>query len=219
MPEPEIATTYLAARQRIDDLVRPLGADALARTVPACPAWTVHGVVSHLAAIPEWAAAGRIRGIPTDEDTATQVAELADVATADVLDRWAASAPAFAELVASVGIWPPALDVISHEHDIRHALGRPGDQGSGAVRLLAELVLRSWSPSRPVEVVTPDRTVRCGPEHGELIRWTSTDFEVFRARLGRRSRAQMEAMDWSQDPGGLLDELTMFSPAAVDIDE
>ena len=219
MPEPEIATTYLAARRRIDDLVRPLGTDQLTRTVPACPAWTVHGLVSHLAAIPEWAAAGRIRGIPTDEDTATQVAELADVPTADVLDRWAASAPAFAEVVAGAGIWPPAIDVVSHEHDLRHALGAPGDQDSDAVRLLAEVVLRSWAPSQPVEVVTPTRTVRCGPDEGQPVRWTSTDFEVFRARLGRRSRAQLEAMAWSRDPGGLLDELTWFPPAEVDIDE
>jgi uncharacterized protein (TIGR03083 family) len=219
MPTPQIATIYLAARQRIDDLVRPLGPDDLRRPVPTCPGWTVHGTVSHLAATPEWAAAGRLRGLPSDEDTAEQVAEMAEIPTPAVLDRWAASAPAFAEMVAAADIWPAAIDVVTHEHDIRHGLGRPGERDSESVRRLAELLVQGWTPSRPVEVVTQNRTVRCGPAEGETIRWSSTDFEVLRARLGRRSRAQLAAMDWSQDPGALLDELAVFTPAEADIDE
>jgi Mycothiol maleylpyruvate isomerase N-terminal domain len=56
--------------------------------VPACPAWTVRDVVGHLTAIPEDAAAAQLRGIPTDEVTAGQVARLADLPAADVLARW-----------------------------------------------------------------------------------------------------------------------------------
>lgn len=219
MPTPEIASTYLAARQRIDDLVRPLPPEDLARPVPTCPGWTVHDAVSHLAALPEWAAAGRLRGVPTDEETALQVAELADTPTVEVLDRWVAAAPTFAEMAAAADIWPAAIDVVTHEHDVRHGLGRPGARDSEGVGALADLLLRSWSPSRAVEVVTPTRTVRRGPEDAEPIRWTSTDFEVLRARMGRRSRAQLAAMDWSSDPGTLLDELAVFPPSGTDIDE
>lgn len=219
MPTPQIASTYLAAHQRIDDLVRRLDDDVLARPVQACPGWTVRSVVSHLAATPEWAAAGRLSGLPTDDDTAAQVAELADVAMPEVLDRWAASAPAFAEMAAAGDVWPAVIDVVTHEHDIRHALAQPGARDSEAVALLAGVLLRWWSPTRAVEVVTADRTVRRGPEDEEPVRWTSTDFEVVRARMGRRSRSQLAAMDWSADPGGLLDELTVFPPAATDLDE
>ena len=219
MPTPLIASTYLVAQERIDELVRPLDDAGLARPVPACPGWTVRSVVSHLAATPEWVATGRLSGLPTDEDTAAQVAELAEVAVPDVLDRWAASAPVFAEMVAAGDVWPAVIDVVTHEHDIRHALGRPGARDSDAVALLADVLLRWWSPSRPVEVVTANRTVRRGPEGEDRVRWTSTDFEVVRARMGRRSRAQLTAMDWSGDPGGLLDELTVFPPAATDLDE
>lgn len=219
MATPEIAATYLAARQRIDDLVRPLDVEDLTRPVPTCPGWTVHAVVSHLAATPDWAAAGRLQGLPSDEDTATQVAELADTPTVEVLDRWATSAPGFAELAAGADIWPAAIDVVTHEHDIRHALGRPGERDTRAVDTLAGLLLDWWSPSRAVEVVTPARTVRRGPGGEEPVRWTSTDYEVLRARLGRRSRAQLAAMDWSADPGNILDELTVFPPNKTDIDE
>ncbi len=219
MPTPRIATVYLAARQRIDDLVRPLPDDDLEAPVPACPGWTVHAVVSHLTAIPEWAAAGRIRGIPTDEDTAAQVAELADVPTVEVLDRWGASAPGFSEILAAADIWPAAIDAVTHEHDIRHALGRPGDRDSDDVQLLAGVALQGWAPTRPVEVATPSGTARFGPAEGDAARWVTTDFEVLRARLGRRSLRQLAAMDWSEDPSEVLGDLALFTPAEVDIEE
>lgn len=219
MATPEIATTYLGAQRRIDGLVRPLGAADLGRAVPACPGWTVHATVSHLAGNVAWAAAGRLRGLPSDDDTAEQVAELAGVPTTEVLDRWAEGAPGFAELAAAADLWPAAIDAVTHEHDIRHALGRPGEREGDAVRLLADLLLTWWKPSRPVEVVTPDRTWRCGPPEGGALRWSTTPFEVLRARMGRRSRAQIAAMAWSDDPGDVLDGLTVFAPAAEDIDE
>jgi uncharacterized protein (TIGR03083 family) len=219
MPTPEIATTYLGAHRRIDDLVRPLGTPDLDRPVPACPGWTVHATVSHLAGNVAWAAAGRLRGLPSDEETAEQVAELAAVPTVDVLDRWAEGAPGFAEMAAAADLWPAAIDAVTHEHDIRHALGRPRERDGEAVRALADLLLTWWQPTRPVEVVTADQTWRCGPPVGDPVRWTTTPFEVLRARMGRRSRAQLSALAWSDDPGEVLDELTVFSPAAEDIDE
>ena len=219
MAAPEIATTYLDARQRIDDLVRPLDAEALATPVPACPGWSVRDVVSHLAGTVRWAAEGRLRGVPSDEDTAAQVAELADTDLDEVLDGWAAMAPTFAERVAEREVWPAAIDVVTHEHDIRHALRRPGARDTDGVRLLSDLLLDWWAPSRPVEVVTERRTVRVGPDGGDPVRWRTDDFEVLRARMGRRSRAQLAALDWSADPGPVLDELTVFPAATADIDE
>lgn len=219
MPAPEIATTYLDARQRIDDLVRPLDPDALATPVAACPGWSVRDVVCHLAGTVAWAAEGRLRRIPSDDDTAAQVAELADVDLADVLDRWAAMAPTFAEAVAEREIWPAAIDVVTHEHDLRQALGRPGARDTDTVRRLADVLLRSWSPERPVEVARGDRTTRVGPDAGDVIRWRTDDFEVLRVRMGRRSRAQLAALDWSADPGPVLDGIVVFGPAGADLDE
>lgn len=219
MSTPEIAAIYLDAQQRIDALVRDLDDAQLAASVAACPGWAVGDVVRHLAATVAWAAEGRLQGLPTDEDTATQVAELADVPVDEVLDRWAEGAPEFAQLLADAAIWPGAIDVVTHEHDIRQAVGRPGARDVDGVRVLATLLLRWWSPSWPVEVATEGQVVRVGSAHGEAIRWRTDDFEVLRARLGRRSRAQLAQLDWSADPGPLLDELTVFPPAASDIVE
>lgn len=219
MPTPEIATIYLDAHDRIDALVRSLEDDAVEAPVAACPDWSVGDVVRHLAGSVAWAADGRLQGMPTSDDTAAQVAELAALPVPVVLDRWALGAPGFAELVAAADIWPGAIDVVTHEHDIRHAVSRPGARDVDAVRRLADQLLRSWSPSRPVDVVRRDRTVRVGPGQGDALRWATDDFEVLRSRLGRRSRAQLAALGWSDDPGAVVDEVAVFPPAAVDIVE
>jgi len=87
------------------------------------------------------------------------------------------------------------------------------------VRRLADLLAGWWAPSTAVEIETVDRSLRVGPAGDDPIRWRTDDDELLRARMGRRSRAQLAAMDWSRDPGPLLDELTVFAPAAADIVE
>lgn len=60
-----------------------------------------------------------------------------------------------------------------------------------------------------------------GPESvdGRPLELTTTTFEAFRFRLGRRSRAQLAAMAWTADPGPILDTLTIFGPSPLDIIE
>jgi hypothetical protein len=45
----------------------------------------------------------------------------------------------------------------------------------------------------------------------------TTRFEAFRWRLGRRSRSQVLDLDWSADPGFVIDELFVFGPSPSDI--
>jgi hypothetical protein len=47
----------------------------------------------------------------------------------------------------------------------------------------------------------------------------ATAFEAFRLRMGRRSRAQVLAMDWSEDPSEVLDRLFVFGPTTTDLME
>ncbi len=219
MPTPAIATIYLETRQRIDDLVRPLGPEELARPVDTCPGWTVHDVVSHLAGTVDWALAGRLQGPPNDEETAAQVAERAETPTRALLDHWAEVAPGFAEVAAAADIWPAAIDVVTHEHDIRHGLRQPGARDTDAVATLADLLVGGWKPSRPVEVVTERSSTTRGTGDEPALVLRTTDFEIMRVRLGRRNRRQLAGLDWSGDPGAVLDELVVFGPSQIDIDE
>lgn len=64
-----------------------------------------------------------------------------------------------------------------------------------------------------------DAEYRAGPDDGAELGLTTTRFEAFRWRMGRRSRAQLAALDWSGDAAPVLGHLTVFGPAARDIVE
>ena len=48
---------------------------------------------------------------------------------------------------------------------------------------------------------------------------TAEPFTLFRLLFGRRSLAQMAALDWTGSPDLYLDHLSVFDPAVDDIDE
>ena len=52
-----------------------------------------------------------------------------------------------------------------------------------------------------------------------MLGLTTTRYEAFRWRMGRRSRGQLAALDWSGDPAPVLDHLVVFGPAGADIIE
>jgi uncharacterized protein (TIGR03083 family) len=215
----DLAGLYREIRERVTALVSGLGDEALATPVPACPAWSVRGVLSHLVAIPQDARAGRLAGIPSDEYTAGQVARLADHDLAGLLALWQEHAPQFERDIAASGVWPAVIDAASHEQDIRGALGQPGARDCEAVRLSAGNLLRWLDPPVPLRVTVEDAQYRTGPDDGAELRLTTTRFEAFRWRMGRRSQAQLAALDWSGDPTPVLRHLTVFGPAAQDIVE
>jgi hypothetical protein len=47
----------------------------------------------------------------------------------------------------------------------------------------------------------------------------ASDFELLRAFMGRRSRAQLLALGWDADAGPYVDHLHVFGPAAADVVE
>lgn len=217
----DLAALYLETQDRLARLVAGLDAAQLTAMVPACPDWAVRDVVAHLTAICEDALAGKLAGIPTDDFTADQVVRFADVQVPEMLSRWTAAAAQFAELAAAFGVWPAVIDVVSHEQDIRGAVGLPGARDTVALRHVTGLLLAELTPPVPVRVVTEHGEFVSGPDQagpGELT-VSSTTYETCRWRMGRRSKAQLAAMNWSADPALVLDHLTVFGPALIDIVE
>lgn len=216
----DLGDVYREARQRVAALVTGLP-DAAAIRVPACPAWTVHGVVAHLVAVAEDVMAGRLAGVPTEEDTAGQVARRRDQSTADMVAEWNDLAPAFEAFLSTTPVWPAAMDVLSHEQDIRAATHEPGARDVPAIVVGARRLVQSI-PS-PVSLVVhldgEDHRMGSDGADGPALELTTTSFEAFRFRLGRRSRAQLAAMAWSGDPAAVLDHLTIFGPSPLDIVE
>jgi uncharacterized protein (TIGR03083 family) len=215
----DLARMYRETRERLTALVAGLDDVELGTPVPACPGWSVADVIGHLAAIPEDALAGRLTGPPSEEETAAQVDRFRGRPVAQTLAGWTELAPRFEEVVAAFKVWPAVIDVASHEQDIRGAVGLPGARDTEVIREMSGWLLARLSPPVRVRVTVEDRQIRVGPDGEPVLGLTTTWYEAFRWRMGRRSRDQLAALDWSGDPARVLDHLVIFGPARADIIE
>jgi uncharacterized protein (TIGR03083 family) len=217
---PDLGALYRDTRMRVTDLVLSIDAESLAAPVPACPEWSVADVVYHLVAGAEDVLAGRLTGPPSDAHTASQVRRHRGKPMVDMTSRWTDLAVRLEPLIAAGNGWPVVIDVVSHEHDIRGAVGRPGERDSAAVHHSADaLCRRAIGVPVPIRVVWENGEGRLGSGVGpELVLHTSR-FETVRWRLGRRSRAQMRQFDWTGDAIAVIAHLAVFGPTSRDIIE
>jgi uncharacterized protein (TIGR03083 family) len=215
----DLARMYRETRERLTALVAGLDEAELGAPVPACPGWSVADVIGHLAAIPEDALAGRLTGPPSEEETAAQVERFRGRPMAQTLAGWTELAPRFEEVVAAFKVWPAVIDVASHEQDIRGAVGRPGARDTEVIREMSGWLLARLSPPVRLRVTVEDTQIQVGPDGEPVLGLTTTWYEAFRWRMGRRSRDQLAALDWSGDPAPVLDHLVIFGPARADIIE
>ncbi|HEU0132174.1 MAG TPA: maleylpyruvate isomerase family mycothiol-dependent enzyme [Mycobacteriales bacterium] len=212
------AQLYADVRVRMTDLVRDLPDDRAATTVPGCPTWTVHDLVAHCAGLVTDVLEGRFDGAGEDHWTAAQVAARKDVPIPDLLTEWSEGAATFEPRLDEFpkAIWKTVVvDLVTHEHDLRGALGTPGARDTEAVALatksyavgLAKTIEAQGLPGLRLEA--PDWTFDAGPEPATTVR-VKESFELFRALSGRRGRAQVLAYDWSGDPAPYLPVLNRF---------
>ncbi|MGN6695029.1 MAG: maleylpyruvate isomerase family mycothiol-dependent enzyme [Aquihabitans sp.] len=210
-----VGERYRSTRERLQAHLRQLEDAAWNVDVPACPGWRVRDVLAHVYGITEDALAGRISGPPTTEQTALEVDRHRDDDPRDLVEEWSATAPEFEEAISAFELWPAFIDVLSHEHDIRGALGDRSFRDHDDVVALAGL-LTDQLPSG-IEIVLTGQD-RVDPAPG-TARLTASAFEILRVRLGRRSLDQVRAMDWSIDPGPAISGLFVFGPRTDDLIE
>ncbi len=218
-PEPALSQLYAQSQARVIALVAGLDRAQVEAPVAACPGWRVRDVVAHLTAVSEDVLEGRLTGPPTDEQTAAQVARFRDRPLSEVLARWDELGPRLGEAIDAFDVWPAVLDVATHEHDIRGAVGEPGARDDAVVRLGADRLLTWLRPAVSLRVVVEDETYELGPAGAEPIVLRTGRFEALRWRMGRRSRSQLAGLDWAGDPAPVLDHLVVFGPSPSDIIE
>ncbi len=208
---------YRESRERLSALVRQ-HPDEDATPVPATPGWTVHDVIAHLTGVAEDLASGKLTSGPTAEWTAGHVTRGAGVATDELIEKWSGVSPDV-ERLADGGVWAVVMDALSHEYDVRGALGDTTGRDAAVIEVVAKVLLGALGPATPLVIETERKQIRVGPEEGEPVTLRTTSWEAFRWRLGRRSRAQLAGMDWSGDPTPFLDGLCIFGPAVADVVE
>ena len=214
-----IRDAYAGARARIIELVRADDSDRWQVSAPACPGWTAHDVLAHLAANTTDALAGRISGPPSEEMTAIQVADRRDVSTAAVADEWEANGDAIDAVIDSMGmaVFRIAMDAITHEGDIRGALVE-SRVPAGAVAFhhhfgAEGFSLRVAEHGLPAVEITADgeTTVAGAGEPGISLR--AGRYDLSRALLGRRSASQVKEFTWSGDPEPYVEIFGAFALA------
>jgi hypothetical protein len=135
----DLLACYDAARDRMSRVAVAAPPGALARRVPACPAWTAHDLVAHCAGIPTALTSG---DLPTGDLQAWLdglVDARRDTPVAVLLDQWAACGEAIRPILGTEGLL--LVDVVIHEHDLRGALGAPGERHLADVTTTLPLVL------------------------------------------------------------------------------
>jgi uncharacterized protein (TIGR03083 family) len=195
----DLGVIYRASRLRVADLVDNSAAD---RAVPATPAWNAHDVVAHLAGVMNDILSGNMEGAATPEWTAAQVERGCDKSIGQVIDEWAEVAPGFETFLSSpdgVKAGAAVMDVHAHETDLRTAFGLAPDLSDEVVAWAAER-LREGFDAQVAAVGLP------------AVKIDVPDFEMFRGRLGRRTREQVEAFGWSADPAPYLETFFLFGP-------
>lgn len=218
-----IELDYLAAQASFVALASELTDDDWMTDVPCCPGWTVRDVLSHVAGIPDDVLAGRLDGVATEPWTAAQVERNRDVSVADLLARWNEQTPRFAAAMQAMGQERPPIDLQSHEHDVRHAVRRQGNRDHPIVVAAGRRMIDGWDGPTPLIVEFADGSIAGNvTDRSAVVVSDVTPFEVFRSRLGRRSRAQVEAYDWTGEPdrvAAVIDQWFAFGPATTPIIE
>jgi uncharacterized protein (TIGR03083 family) len=205
-----------------------LSGDQLATRVPALPAWTVRDTYAHLAGVCAEVVDGTLTGRATDEDTARQVADRADRAVPELCAEWTERGPELEQLLAGEKGYRYNLmvfDAWNHEQDVLGALSLPQYRGCPTTPLVAatltDLFIRFWRKaelSPAVRLVTPTGDWVMGV--GEPVATLRTnDFDLVRMLSGRRTLNEMAALDWTGEPGEVLDRLHLFTPPAKELGE
>ena len=152
--------------------------------VSCTPEWTVRQLAAHIVGVPEDVLAGRMEGVASDAWTQAQVERYSDLTLNELADLFESSAPQIDTILHNIPqpiISQFVMDAVTHEQDMRSALGVPGGQDSIAVNVGVGFFLNL------IEVSDP-------PLFDELVNTSVSAWDVLRSLTGRRTVEQMNAL-------------------------
>ncbi|OLM18370.1 MULTISPECIES: maleylpyruvate isomerase N-terminal domain-containing protein [unclassified Pseudonocardia] len=191
---------WTRAQRRVIDLVRDLPLSRSEQRVPACPDWTVRDLFSHMVGL----GADVVRGDEPEDHhegwTARQVEQRRDHDVATLVGEWESLTGPVREWMAA-HTTRPLGDVIIHEQDLRGALGEPGAQHTPGLHALREKFAGRFGGGLgdlpPIALIGDGwRWVSRGDEADAAVAIRTTDFELARALVTRRSAAQLRS--WTE---------------------
>lgn len=229
---PDIAGAYTQTRTAMADIARSLTDEQRRARVPACPDWTVTELFAHVSSISVGVATGTF---PADLNPSAfwdvemakrresfideSLAARSDASLEEILQEWETNAPVLEAMMRGERAWPdgaPPLsdwvvmtDLAAHHHDLRGAVGMPGDRDSLATGLSLRSYVESMRFRALIEGLPTFRMVAGSRDWvigtgDPLATVTADPFELARAASGRRNPEQVRAFAWDGDPESFL---------------
>ncbi|MCA1833685.1 MAG: maleylpyruvate isomerase family mycothiol-dependent enzyme [Actinomycetota bacterium] len=240
---PDLAQAYADARKTMSDLARSAAPGRLQTRVPACPAWDVKDLIAHVTGIATAVSTGEgIRDInlalfwdpnvaaAREEFVDAEIKARRDLPLEEIIAEWERSSAELEPMMRgekpfpagapAMGEWVVLTDLGVHHHDLRGALGAPGDRESLATGLslrsyVETMRMRTAAMGLPVlRIVAGSRSWTTG--EGEPVATLTADpFELARAAAGRRSPDQLRSLAWDGDPEPFME---LFYPYGMRTD-
>lgn len=217
---PAYHVLYRQSQGRILSLVNNANADL---PVPACPGWTVRDIVAHLLGTLADLTAGKIEESASEEWAAGHIERTKNRSMSDLTAEWhvrSNTTPGIFERYGALLL----SDLVTHEFDIKQAIGNTQGRDLQVVRTVAIFYLnaldQAWREDgvAPLRILTETSSLDIGgddPETSVEIGW----WEIGRVVSGRRSIEQVKALTWSGNPEPWLDHLFVFGPRESALDE
>lgn len=216
----DYAGLWTAAQQRVIELLESVGEATVSSTrLPATPDWSARDLMGHVVGVAADVVAGTADPDISDSWTQGHVDQRASKTLAEVLDEWRGLTD---QVVAAMVDAPVAdktslvVDLTTHEQDLRGGLDRPGARTDPALdvgvlafggALAGKVAERGLDPVRLVgdhlEIVAPEGS-------HPIVSAQASTFELHRALSGRRSAAQVRALDWTGDAEPYLPVFSRF---------
>lgn len=211
-----IAPSYHRARARFGDLATSLRDDELAKTVPACPEWSVFDVVRHCVGMPLALGAGRFPTGDIDGWIQEIVNSHRGASVSELLASWDEPFPALDEMLDHGG-YLLFIDLVTHEHDVRHAVGKPGGRDDPEVAECIPLMLRdlgSIAQHRGLGAIEVRVGDRSWTSHAVKPEWSIvvTAFEAIRVLESRRTAAEIRSTPGTGDCEPFIDVIDAHLP-------
>ena len=193
---------YQRTRARVCALLLDATPAALTRTVPACPAWSVHDLAAHLVGIPAALAAGRLPSGDVNAWLQEIVDERRDDDLASLVAEWGDLDPVLGPMLQGGGALMFS-DLAVHEHDLRGALDRP-DHDALEVDVMMPRTLAAFAqPLRDANLgaIVVEHDGRTWRSHDAEAGWTLvvTPWEAVRAVNSRRTADELRALPAAGD--------------------
>ncbi len=217
---------YAGLRTEVIALARSLTAEEAELKVPQSPDWSIRDVIAHVVGIVDDILSDNLAGIGTDSWTEVHVSSRVHMTLDEICDEWNALAPRFSALGEANPVMPmrAGADLITHYHDILQALGRQGDRDTAPVRMALErygpfFCERAGNAGLPVVRIEAGEQVWQSGDGEPAAILTGSAFDLLRAFSGRRSAAQILAMDWLGDAERYVSVASPYGVPAEDVVE